>query len=202
MRFNEITEAIDKETLHYVEYEMLSLDLFQKKYQAKKRLEPDFIHNKKIILSLLKHYSLDEVENIYEAMRVFYTSQYGRFNNSLRAGKTPKSTKWVDMYMQHGPKASGTVYRGIDGVYYKTLSKGATITDSGYSAASMDPSIAKYFATRKTKGGVMEISSGANLAVINFIYGHSDEQEVIFPRGTKFKILDIADGKINAAASK
>ena len=204
MRFHELTErGVDKETLAYIEGDMLHLDLYQKKYQTEMRNKPDFKHNKKILLSLLKHYSIEEVEKIFDAMRVFYTSQYGRFNNSLRAGKTPGATKWVDQYMEHGPKfKGGAVYRGIDGVFFKTLEKGSTITDPGYSAASKDSGIAKYFATRKTKGGVMEITGASNLAVVNFIYGNSDEQEVIFPRNTKFKIIDIAGGKLTVQASR
>lgn len=204
MLLHELTKrGVDKKTLDYIEGDMLHLDLYQKKYQAEMRNKPNFKHNKKILLSLLKHHSIEDVEKIYRAMRIFYTSQYGRFNNSLRAGKTPGATKWVDLYMDHGPKFKGAVvYRGIDGVFFKTLEKGSTIADPGYSAASMDAGIAKYFATRKTKGGVMEITGASNLAVVNFIYGNSDEQEVIFPRNTKFKILDISDSKLTVQASR
>lgn len=194
-------EFNEKETINYVEQKMLALDLYQTKYQEKKRNEPDFKWNKKVLLSLLDVYDISEVEEIFDAMRIWSTNQYGRFNNSLRAGKTPKTTKWIDMYMHHGPKVGGgTVYRGVDGEFFRSLKKGSTITDKGVSAASTDRGIAEYFATRKSKGGVMEIAGAAGLAVTNFIYGGTDEEEVLFPRNTKFKILDINDNTAKVQA--
>jgi len=192
--------AKKKDIIWWVDYEMLGLGLQQKKYQKQSRAKPKFKKTKKIILELLKHYSLTDVVKIKKAMGLWSTSHFARHNNSLRAGKTPAATKYMDMYMEHGPKfQGGTVYRGLDGTFFKSLKKGMTFFDPGYSAASTDPSIAKYFAMRGIKGGVFEIKGAANLAVLPM--GTAvEENEVLFPRNTKFKILDIADATVGEPA--
>ena len=155
---------------------------------------PWFKFNRQILINLSKHYTLKELASIWESISVWESNQYGRMNNSLRNGKVPARAQRIDRYIAHGPKSKqDTVYRGLSGDVYKTLKPGKTFVDKGYSAASLDRVVAEFFAKRRTAGGVMEITGAANLAVRLPARDpdEGDDEEVLFPRGTKFQIVDI-----------
>ena len=101
------------------------------------------------------------------------------------------SAKFMDMYIESAPKSPAAVgYRGVDAPFFNTLSAGQVLADPGYMPVTTDEDMAEYFATRKTKGGIIEITGMAGLGAVNYSVVQ-DEEEIILPRGTKLKIISV-----------
>jgi len=145
----------------------------------------------KIFHTMAGKYPLRDIVKIDSTIRNWTSSGYARLNNALRAGKNAPSAKFMDMYIESAPKSPAAVgYRGVDAPFFNTLSAGQVLADPGYMPVTTDEDMAEYFATRKTKGGIIEITGMAGLGAVNYSVVQ-DEEEIILPRGTKLKIISV-----------
>lgn len=181
-------DASKAKILDYINNKLFHDDLYKK---GSKDTNPERIKKRKIFHSFVGKIPLKDIVAMFNAVNNWSTSGYARLNNALRAGKAPPSARIMDLYIEHAPKYKKNVaYRGLPAEFFNTLKAGKTFEDKGYSALSYNADAAEYFATRKTKGGVMEVRGINNMAAI-IPAAVWDESEILLPRGTKFKVISI-----------
>lgn len=151
------------------------------------------------------HYS-SKFNGDYNAKTInAYTETGYMVNHHLRKGLTLRDTdkqyiKNLDKSLNRLPNYKGIVYRSIgdDGNVLRNQLKnsiGGTVKWSGYSSATRDR-------TRQNKGG--HLSGAEKLAFvirskrgkrIEKFSGYPHEQEVLFKRNSKFKVVAYRNGK-------
>ncbi|MGH7984909.1 MAG: ADP-ribosyltransferase, partial [Candidatus Binataceae bacterium] len=118
-----------------------------------------------------------------------------KFNGPGRAGKPP-SRRQVLLAEALGrlPKFEGTVWRGIAlqdaAATIRAWQNDGVIMDAGFASASLDEGEARRFA----QGGVLlkiEGKSGVYMAPLTTLARLRKEQEVLFPRSARFRILRV-----------
>lgn len=209
MRYNElITEGITfkqpgdtkktgpitdpNEILIYIEDKIFQMDWYRDRPEriASLRDEPAYKNAMPLLLKLSKKIGVEKLVAARKALGVYSNTFYGRMNNSLRAGKLPKNTDLIDLYLEHAPKSKANVmYRGLSGEFFKTLTVGQILVDPAYVSITGDLEVATYFSKKGKKGGVLEIHGVANRAVK--MPRETDEDEYLLPRGCSFKIISI-----------
>jgi uncharacterized protein len=134
-----------------------------------------------------------------------YTSlYYESINSKLRTGQSLDKeeagiAEHMDSLTKQEFKAPVTVYRGVGDkgqefldAARKSLDAGGTLTDHGYGSVSLDPKIAgTLYATGNSVVFQMQIKRGAYIAPVS---SYQTEQEIIVPRGMKYKIMGIDEG--------
>lgn len=170
-----------------IEYKILRLDLYQERYRDDIRQRPEHQHQLAILLELSKHHPIEHLSKIFDAIRRYSVSYYGRMNNSLRSGKLPSSTNLIDQYVAGAPKIqSDVVYRGLGRDAFNSLTPGEMFVDPAFVSTTGDIKTAEYFSKRKQKGGVLVIHGVAGIAVPGIRIG---EDEYLLPRNSKFKVI-------------
>lgn len=81
------------------------------------------------------------------------------------------------------------VYRGTQGSLSQGLAPGSILVDHGFMSTSLNASTARGF----SKGAILKIDvpKGHNAAVLGQLSEHLPESEVLFPRGSMFKVISI-----------
>jgi hypothetical protein len=134
-----------------------------------------------------------------------YTSlYYESINSKLRTGQSLDKEEagiagHMDSITKQEFKAPVTVYRGVGDkgqefldAARKSLDAGGTLTDHGYGSVSLDPKIAgTLYATGNSVVFQMQIKRGAYIAPVS---SYQTEQEIIVPRGMKYRVMGIDEG--------
>jgi len=135
-----------------------------------------------------------------------YTLHSKEINRLLRSGKSfkdaglyPRLIKGIDSAVKKLPSYKGKVYRGYHDFFmkkgrinfYKALEEGAIFEDNSWMSSSLDPAVPDKFGIGKADT-IFEINA-KNAKVIQPYSSQSKkaEWEVMFKRGTKFKITKI-----------
>jgi hypothetical protein len=155
------------------------------------------------------HDGLDIDAHEYPGVDWYTGSGYIQINSTLRNGKSiddsyvsseagvtmKQAIEQMDEFTQLGTVPEDTLmYRGFGkDTFPNAMSlKGKTITDKGYASASLDEmtamSAAGYMSPKSWHGYIAEIrvNKGHKVGMVM-----SEEYEIIFPRGTKFKVIDV-----------
>lgn len=126
------------------------------------------------------------------------TSFYKEINNDLRSGKelSPTAANITRNLDQTFASAETTepieVYRGLDGKFAASLTKGASFVDNGFASTTSSDKVAKSFA-----GGddavVMKISvpKGSKAVSMGNVSDYPEEQEILLNRGGTYTIKNI-----------
>jgi uncharacterized protein len=134
-----------------------------------------------------------------------YTSMsYESINSKLRTGQSLDKeeagiAEHMDSITKQEFKSPVTVYRGVGDkgqefldAARKSLEAGGTLTDHGYGSVSLDPKIAgTLYATGNSVVFQMQIKRGAYIAPVS---SYQTEQEIIVPRGMKYRVVGIDEG--------
>jgi exonuclease VII small subunit len=148
-----------------------------------------------------------ELENTELAAIHHYTKaggNYRQLNKQLYNGTLTDFNKAAASLISKGleelPKVSGPVYRGsiMKRKEYEAVYNGSEVTHKIFTSASSTPSVAvdfaDYRALKKTEVQIVfEIQSKngkniSNISEFNGIFDPKNQQEVLFDRGTKFRI--------------
>lgn len=195
-----ISSMSEEDIINAIEQDIFLFRVHRPSSYPARRQTPGYIREMQLILPIVKVVGIKTGIELYKAVRLYTTTFYGRMNNSLRAGKLPKNANLIDQFISLAPKIKqNTLYRGLSGEFFSTLSVGQTIKDDAFVSTTTDFAIAKHFSSRKTKGGVLEISGVAGVAVKIPEKQSNDtqdefESEYLLPRGCTFKVMSIADG--------
>lgn len=120
-------------------------------------------------------------------------------NKSLRSGKTLSSDQKIqverlDSAIQKSPKFEGRTYRGVrfdspteKEAFLEAHAEGKEVEMSQYTSTSKNSSVAS--------GSVRIVMEGRSGADISEISKDKAEQEVLYPRNTKFKVTRVAKDK-------
>ena len=110
----------------------------------------------------------------------------------LKSYKNAQSeAKFIDSAIAKGTLSKpATLYRGADATGMKV---GQTITEKGYLSTSREPTVAEEFVgssegTAKSAIMVIKAPKGMNVGHMEALSVVPDEREVLFPRGTKYKV--------------
>ena len=146
---------------------------------------------------------IKEDKSIYSHAITKYTgSYYPRINQYLRGQRKQLDDDAlsvitdVSKYLSLSEKYSGISYRGIVAdrfVFeeFKSLNKGNIFSEKGFMSTSIDKLVANDFAEGTQYKIIFEIK-GKNGVDISSISDIPDEKEVLFNKGSKFKITKIA----------
>jgi len=131
---------------------------------------------------------------------------YPQINGNLRKGIEPNElikdniTK-MDSFLNKSPKFKGTLYRGLQfqqkrdikqyNELYKQITKGELI-DRGFMSTTSDELVRSDFTREPFHTMKFEIE-GKNAVDIHHLARDPGEKEVIFPRGTHFKVVSYED---------
>ncbi|MDR2009945.1 MAG: ADP-ribosyltransferase [Bacteroidales bacterium] len=155
-----------------------------------------------------------ELENTELAAIHHYTKaggNYRQLNKQLDKGKitdfNQAAARLISKGLNELPKINGTVYRGtiLKLKEYKRIYSGSVVNHSIFTSATTSPSVAidfsEYRTLKKTEVQVVfEIQSKngrdiSRISEFNGIFAPNNQKEVLFDKGTKFKITDrIEDG--------
>ena len=176
----------------------LGLDTVREEFHKEILEHPNFKREQRIVVSLSNQLGVKRALECYSAVRKYSTSMYGRMNNSLRVGKEPKDVKLIDSFIDLSPKNSSNVlFRGVGGDFGRTLKEGQRFDDLSFVSTSESRKVAESFA-KKRRGYVLEVTGTKDLGVNMPEFWRFDrekgEQEVLLPRGLKFRV-DSIDGK-------
>jgi hypothetical protein len=85
-----------------------------------------------------------------------------------------------------------TVFRGANGAHFKDTKPGDTLTDKGYMSASLAERIARGFQHGEPTNITITVPKGMKVLNINGARNnYNAEEEVIFPRGTRFRVESV-----------
>ena len=147
----------------------------------------------------------------YFAISEYKNNDYSSYNAYLRTGEiygkhTPARVKLMKSGLKNLPAHKGKTYRGTSFEDYPDLftyytKVGSIIRDRGFMSSSVDRKVAQSFLTDNGEEYlllmVIEGQSGRNLAGIGSMGIDKAESEILFPAGTKFKILKTRKIKVN-----
>lgn len=177
----------------------LGLKFLRKEFHEDTLKDPNFKREQEILNSLASELGLDNALEVYDAVKRYSSSTYGRMNNSLRENKLPKNTDLIDTFIDVAPKnSSSTLFRGIGADFGKTLTEGKVFSDPAFVSTTENKSVADNFAKKNKSGYTLEITGAQNLGTNmpeNWRSARKEgEQEVLLPRNLQFKV-DSIDGK-------
>jgi hypothetical protein len=134
-----------------------------------------------------------------KALDLYTGDGFERINNTLRqqggVGAGIKgSVNSLDSAIAKNTLAQDTfVYRGVSKKVLAGAKPGAVITDKGYPSTSLDFSAAAHFAGIAEGGGVVtriRVPKGRKAGAVDGLNKkYPDENEVLLPRGTRFKVV-------------
>jgi hypothetical protein len=108
----------------------------------------------------------------------------------------------MDAAIDRSELQAQTLYRGIrttpERIDSFVRSVGTVVSDPAFVSTAKDENIAKsFFREGKTTGILMEIKipDGAKGAFVSQLSKNRYEEEVLLPRGSKFKILNLVPGE-------
>ncbi|MDB5064697.1 MAG: hypothetical protein JWM18_1131 [Chloroflexi bacterium] len=125
-------------------------------------------------------------------------ADYRRINSALRSGDSAAITRLqpyiakIQAGLEHLPDHRGTVYRGttlrpeVIGRFVEAARSGHPIVEDAFTSTTSDPSVAFSGNTRF----VIRSAHGKDVSPIS-VFG--TEQEVLFPPGTKFRVLSVTE---------
>ncbi len=148
-----------------------------------------------------KRVSKEEARN---AIEDYSTDHFQRVNEGLRSGDVDSKdpiVRGVDSYLKNQPKRKGDTIRsfGTDSDRYdevKGMLESGTFTDAAYISTAKKPSLTDRIAfTQKIapKGHVVLKITGKNGVDISDVSLNPTEGEVLYPRGTKFKVVKFVE---------
>lgn len=136
------------------------------------------------------------------AVEDYSTDKFQKINGALRGespidGESQTIVKRIDSYLAKSPKREGASVRsfvipeGREDEFKKMLSVGSTYSDEAYLSTRKKPSLSDQaaFSSKSTaeRGVVLKVNgkSGVDISGTSLNPG---ESEVLYPRGTKFKV--------------
>ena len=146
------------------------------------------------------------------AVRAYSGTSYAKVNRGLRQGEPPDEvaqrldTLFADKNARF--QQDSRVYRGIGfndpirrALEEGTLRAGATLTDKGFVSTSVNPEVAQFFATFVgDRSAILRIRArkGKRGVHIEKFSKHKSERETLLPRGSRFKVRGVTEGKAGA----
>lgn len=196
MRYSEILYETSSTSLSDFDRIILNLDLYKPEVVQQVRKTKAYAELVKIWTPLVDAVGVKKAGEIKKATRRYEASAYGRMNNSMRSGATPKNSDLIALYIQYMPKFKGsTLYRGVGKDFFNTLEVGETFTDMAFVSTTSLKNVALHFAKRKSKGGLLVITGATNKAAMmpasmpELIGKPWGEGEYLLPAGSTFKVL-------------
>lgn len=198
-QFNGVPAPPPKELAYYPKYTKLKSAIAQGEKQrgltaAKKTLgiQPE-AKKPKTTPSYGKELWNDLTEDQQEAL-TNYTLNSDGINAKLRNGHGGGDDDLDAVFKKSKTPNDMTVYRGID--YDPEWSVGEEVADKAYMSTSKGKTTALGFATNhgKTNGGVVvkiSLPQGSSAIDMNPASTSYAESEILLPRGTKFRIVDV-----------
>ena len=131
-------------------------------------------------------------QNQVNAINQYTRAAYTDINRDLRKGiidpRDKNIVKGLDEFFAHAPRYQGEVFRGIrDPKIADQFIPGNVITMDAYTSATLNADQAKAFT--EGIGGLMMKIKGRNGVSIRNISTKPEEAEILFKRGTKFKVI-------------
>jgi hypothetical protein len=149
-----------------------------------------------------KHGPLDELEGLI----IFDYARTGfRYLNAMAEGRIPPAPKLLEV-MDRGllklPTYKGVVYKGLPYESSEKFKPGFAFRFKDYVSTSKNLYTARSFATDRPveSAVILKINSESGKDISQW-YGLGDEAEVIFPRGSRFKVTNIIK-KFDGASEK
>ena len=128
-----------------------------------------------------------------KALTIYSQMNYNSINHRLRTGRDGSDIEEILKDLTACPSMKGKVYRGVSLMRVKHLQIGDTYMDKAFLSTSRNKEQAISFAEGRTKPALLELTSktGRDIA---FVSTYPKEEEVLFPPGTLFRVLDIDIG--------
>lgn len=150
--------------------------------------------------------SADIAHSMYESIRDFCQSDYGRIRNAYSNPQAPfvdrERMRLIDEYVRHAPKWVGSIYRGIS---VSQSDANRIVSDpfvdmQGPSSWSNEMPVAESFARSENREIALlfvlkDNKSGVSVAHISPY--ELQESEVIVPSGVKYKVNRVTEGVVD-----
>lgn len=138
---------------------------------------------------------------------LYYVSEYTGtgywpLNSALRQGREADedSVNNLDSFLKDAPKFIGETYRGLsfnspDGYasYKNDLTDDSIIADLAYGSTSVKENFVDGFIKYSGSYRIKLVVSGKSGVYLNGLSNHEEEEEVLFPRETKFRVRQVEE---------